>query len=185
MTATLKGTGVGWPDPLPDGWTEVDSTTATYTVTFGFAVCNSVAPVRPTVVRATCVNGEVTVPTVTPPRLTNLTYTLDPPAPYDPGTEDYQVIVTATLGDGQNWGTMPPGWVETSPTTAVYVVQLPAGSCTEAIPVAPGINEAVCQGGELHPPTLTPPPTDRRDHLHLRPADRPRRPLPRQPDGDW
>ena len=111
-------------------------------------------------VRATCVNGEVTVPTVTPPTIDQADLHPRPAGPYDPGTEDYQVIVTATLGDGLNWGTMPPGWVQTSLTTAVYVVQLPAGSCTEAIPVPPGVNEAVCPGGELHPPTLTPVETD-------------------------
>ena len=48
-------------------------------------------------VQATCVDGEVTVPTVTAARLTRLTYTLDPPGDpagsYAPGTE-------ATHGDG-------------------------------------------------------------------------------------
>ena len=35
---------------------------------------------------------------------------LDPPGPYDPGTDDYTVTVTATLADGLKWGTMPPAW---------------------------------------------------------------------------
>ena len=47
VTATLDDAGVGWPDPLPDGWTEVDATTATYEVTFADVACTPVAPVDP------------------------------------------------------------------------------------------------------------------------------------------
>ena len=32
VTATLADAGVGWPDVLPDGWTETSDTTATFTV---------------------------------------------------------------------------------------------------------------------------------------------------------
>ena len=51
VTATLDDAGVGWPDVLPTGWTEVDSTTATYTVRSCGRVCFPVAPSDPTVTR--------------------------------------------------------------------------------------------------------------------------------------
>ena len=57
-----------------------------------------------------------------------MTYTLDPPGPYDPGTEDYTVTVTATLADGLKWGTMPPAGSRRRPDDGdVYVVELTAG----------------------------------------------------------
>ncbi len=59
VTATLARAGVGWPDPLPDGWTRTSPTTATYTVTFDDVSCAPVAPVDPTVTQATCTNGVV------------------------------------------------------------------------------------------------------------------------------
>src|SRR5680860_973075 len=34
VTATLDASGVGWPDLLPPGWTELTETTASFTVTF-------------------------------------------------------------------------------------------------------------------------------------------------------
>ena len=49
--------------------------------------CMPVPPEAPDVVQATCINGEVTVPTVTPKVTGFVTYTLDPPGPYDPGTD--------------------------------------------------------------------------------------------------
>ena len=61
-------------------------------------------------VQATCINGEVTVPTVTPKVTGFVTYELDPPGPYDPGTDGYTVTVTATLSaELVEWGQMPPG----------------------------------------------------------------------------
>ena len=50
VTATLDDQGVGWPDNLAAlGWTEVDSTTATYQVLFTDVACTPVQPVDPTV----------------------------------------------------------------------------------------------------------------------------------------
>ena len=49
--------------------------------------CTPVAPADPTVMQATCANGEVTVPTVTPGTgPAGVGYSVDPPGPYD-GTE--------------------------------------------------------------------------------------------------
>ena len=58
-------------------------------MTFADVACTPVAPVAPTVTQATCTDGEVTVPVVTPATApAGVTYLLDPPGPYDPGTDD-------------------------------------------------------------------------------------------------
>jgi large repetitive protein len=64
VTATLRLADVGWPDPLPEGWTKTGPTTATFTVVFDPVVCT---PVDPVVVQATCANGAVTAPEVALP----------------------------------------------------------------------------------------------------------------------
>ena len=48
VTATLADAGVGWPDVLPDGWTETSDTTATFTVDLPVVTCTPVQPVAPT-----------------------------------------------------------------------------------------------------------------------------------------
>ena len=89
------------------------------------AACTPVAPVDPTVTQATCVNGAVTVPTVVPATgPAGVTYALDPPAPYDPGTDDYTVTVTATLADGQEWGRCRRGGRRSTPSTATFTVDV-------------------------------------------------------------
>ena len=107
--------------------------------------------------QATCTAGVVTVPTVTPATgPTGVTYALDPPGPYDPGTDDYTVTVTATLADGLAWGQMPAGWTRgQSPTTATFTVELVGTTCDEVTPVAPTNHAAQCVDGALTPPTLT------------------------------
>ena len=156
VTATLNDTGVGWPDPLPDGWTKVDSTTATYNVTFADVACTPVVPADPAVTQATCTNGVVTVPTVEPATgPTGVSYSLDPPGPYDPGTETYTVTVTATLSDGLAWGELPDDWTGQSPTTATFTAGLVGTTCDEVTPVAPTNHAAQCVDGAVTPPTLT------------------------------
>jgi hypothetical protein len=54
VTATLRLADVGWPDPLPEGWTKTGPTTATFTVVFDPVACTPVVPVDPVVVQATC-----------------------------------------------------------------------------------------------------------------------------------
>ncbi len=150
VTATLDETGVAWPDPLPAGWSPGDpaTTKATYEVTFADVACTPVAPADPVVTQATCTGGEVTVPTVVPGTgPTGVSYALAPPGPYDPGTEDYTVTVTATLADGLAWGELPDDWTEQSPTTATFTVDLVGTTCDEVTPVAPTVTQAVCRGG--------------------------------------
>ena len=63
-----------------------------------------VPPEAPDVVQATCINGEVTVPNGDAEGHRGRHLHVDPPGPYDPGTDDYTVTVTATLSDGLEWG---------------------------------------------------------------------------------
>ncbi len=65
VTATLDEAGVGWPATMPAGWTETNSTTATFKpVLLQAAPCFPVLPTDPVVTQATCTAGEVTVPTI-------------------------------------------------------------------------------------------------------------------------
>ena len=48
VTATLAATGVAWPNPLPDGWTLVNATTATFNVDLSAVTCTPVQPAAPT-----------------------------------------------------------------------------------------------------------------------------------------
>ena len=161
-------TGVGWPDTAPDrAGPNVDSTTATYTVTFADVACTPVAPADPAVTQATCINGEVTVPTScwrpTPP---GVTYVADPPGPYDP--------TAPTTGDGDGDAGRRPevGHDATDvdvrrPDDGDVHGDVERGVMYGVTPVAPTVTEAVCRNGVLQPPTLTPA-DDRRDHLHGR-----------------
>ena len=81
-----------------------------------------------------------------------VTYTVDPAGPYD-GTVTSTVTVTATLADGYAWGNLG-AYTKTSNTTATYTETLNAASCTAVTPVAPQVNQAICRGGVLEPPTL-------------------------------
>ena len=85
VTATLTGEGVGLARLVAGGVDrDVDSTTATFEVTFDVVACMPVTPVDPTVMQATCTDGEVTVPTVTPASgPAGVSYALVPPGPYD------------------------------------------------------------------------------------------------------
>ncbi len=117
------------------------------------------SPVSPAVVQASCVGGVVTAPTVTPAETTGISYAVNPTGPFA-GTQNYNVMVTATLDAGFNWGPMPAGWTQTSRTTARFPVTLKATSCEVVTPGAPGVTQAECRGGVLQPPTLTPAETD-------------------------
>jgi hypothetical protein len=160
VTATLDPTGVGWADPLPAGWTETSPTTATYTVTFADVSCTPATPLDPAVVQATCTDGEVTEPTITPTETDGVSYVLDPEGPYD-GTESTTVTVTATLADGYAWADpLPDGWTQVDLVTATFTVELVGTTCDEVTPVAPAVDEAECVDGALTEPTLTLPETD-------------------------
>jgi hypothetical protein len=83
VTAKLADSGVAWDLPLPEGWVYVDPVTATYTVTFAQVSCTPATPLDPGVVQATCADGEVTEPTITPQETAGVTYVLDPEGPYE------------------------------------------------------------------------------------------------------
>ena len=168
VTATLNGSGVAWPDPLPTGWVRVSSTTATYTVTFLVVACVPVVPADPSVTQASCVSGVVTAPVVTVATVPEgVTYSLAPPGPYD-GTVTTPVTVTAKLADGYSWGQMPVGWTRVDDTTATRPVILAAAACTQVTPVAPGLTQAACVDGAVTAPTLTLATTDRISYTRCR-----------------
>ncbi|SEE85300.1 InlB B-repeat-containing protein [Ruania alba] len=151
VTATLAD-GYEW-GTLGEGWTQDSPTQASYVVTFDDVECIPVAPEDPTITQAVCENGELTEPTLTLPSDTDaLTYTADPADTYEPGQT---VTVTATLADGYEWGTLPEGWTEDSPTQASYVLTFDDVECVPVTPMDPQVTQAVCEGGELTEPTLT------------------------------
>ena len=103
VTATLEDAGVAGPIELPAGWTEATPTTATYDGDVRRWACTPVVPADPEVMQATCVNGAVTVPTVTPPgRRGSSTASIR--RVRDDGTAEYTVTVTATLTEGHGGG---------------------------------------------------------------------------------
>ena len=140
---------------MPNGWTRTSDTTATYSVTFANVACTPVAPQNPGVVQATCTNGVVTTPTITPASTSGVTYALSPPGPYV-GTTTVNVTVTATLANGFAWvASMPAGWTWVNATTATFTVKLTAASCTQTTPAAPTVKQAECTGGTVTAPTLS------------------------------
>jgi LPXTG-motif cell wall-anchored protein len=160
VTAALESTGVAWPTTLPDGWTWASPSTATYTVTFADVSCPPATPLNPGVVQATCVDGVVSAPTITPTNTTGISYLVMPDGPYD-GTVTTMVTVTATLADGYAWvDPLPTGWTQVDLVTATFTVTLTATTCAEVTPAAPAIGQAGCVGGALTEPTLTVPTTD-------------------------
>jgi hypothetical protein len=154
VTATLDASGVAWPATLPAGWSRTSDTVAILVVTFEPVSCKLGTPVAPKVTQATCAAGVVTAPTIVPASSRWITYTVDPPGPYD-GSQDTSVTVTATVHDGYAWEQMPPGWTDVDPATAAFVVELAAASCEEVTPAAPAVTEAICAGGVVSEPTLT------------------------------
>ena len=79
--------------------------------------------VEPGVDQATCAEGVVTVPTVTPraAESVGVIYTVDPAGPYD-GTVDIEVLVTATVVNDYGWGQLPAGWTRVDEATATFTV---------------------------------------------------------------
>ena len=156
ITATVRD-GYGWPNRLPAGWTKVDNATATYTVRLLDVRCLPAIPVAPHVEQVVCTGGELTDPKVTIlPWTFGVSYTKDGDV-VNGGT----VTITATVWNGFGWpDTLPAGWEKIDSATAQYVVNLDDVSCIDAVPVAPDVNDAVCIGGELVPPTISPVDTD-------------------------
>src|SRR6185436_1494181 len=121
--------------------------------------CVPVVPVAPDVVQATCANGVVTVPSVTPPQTAGIVYTVVPGGPYD-GTVDTEVMVTATVLNDHGWGQVSAPWVRVDADTAELTVELVAASCDEVTPAAPSVTQALCRGGVVGDAAVTVGPTD-------------------------
>ncbi len=120
----------------------------------------TVLPVAPSLTQATCVDGAVVPPHVTPATLPlGVHYTVSPAVLGD-GTTDVPVTVTATLVLGYEWGPMPAGWIQVDATKATWTGLLTGTTCSEVRPVDPDVTQARCALGVLNPPTLTPVPTD-------------------------
>src|SRR5690606_9536911 len=96
VTATLADS-YAWGE-MPDGWDEVDATTATIAGAVALNPCVDVIPVDPTTTEGTCLDGAYTAPTVTPAETEGISYQVD----LDRETGEYTVI--ATLADGYAWG---------------------------------------------------------------------------------
>jgi hypothetical protein len=158
VTATLAD-GYEWIDPLPGDWVYVDPVTATLTVELTGTTCDEVTPVAPAIDEAECVDGAVSEPTLTLPDTDGINYTTDADPPYAPGQT---VLVTATLDPaGVGWpDELPPGWTETSSTTATYTVTFADADCTQVAPLNPVVNAATCANGAVTEPTVDVTPTD-------------------------
>ncbi|MGC4108739.1 MAG: hypothetical protein QM753_20645 [Thermomicrobiales bacterium] len=154
LVKAVLADGNAW-GTLPTGWTRVNATTATYSVTLDDVECTQVIPAAPVVTNAVCTGGALTDPTVVPQETTGITYTMTGEV-VNGGT----VIVTAVLGDGYAWGTMPTGWTKVNSTTATYTVELDDVECTPVVPVAPAVTNAVCTGGALTTPSVIPATTE-------------------------
>ena len=152
VTATTLD-GYGW-DPMPPGWTQLDSYEATFVVTLYGASCDEVNPVSPAVTQAICSAGAVTAPTLALPQTDGVTYAVDGAAPYRPGQT---VNVTATLDTtGVGWPpTMPPGWTVTSDVTATSSVTFDDKDCKPVPLEAPAVGAASCVDGVLTLPAIT------------------------------
>lgn len=154
VIATLED-GHGW-GTLPAGWTDNEDGTASYEVVLEDVECAPVMPVTPTVSGNTCLGGVYTPPTVS-------VNDSESGIGYEIGTVNMETgayTVVATLTDGQEWDVFPTGWTETNPTTATYNGVIELAPCTPVAPVDPKITEAVCTGGVLVAPSVTPAETD-------------------------
>ncbi len=100
----------------------------------------------------------MSVPTLTLAETDGITYAVAPRGPHTPGQP---VTVTATLRPaGVGWpAELPPGWTETSATTATFELTFDTVTCTPVAPVAPGVTQATCVNGAVAPPRITLPGT--------------------------
>jgi hypothetical protein len=134
VTATL-GDGSGWGE-LPEGWTQVNSTTATYTVELADVACRVGLPIDPIVLAPTCVDGEAANPSITLPESGDFVYTMS--GDEVPGGT---VVVTARVTDGYAWeSTEVEGWTFVDAETMTFTVTFEDLTCEK--PVVPVPTEA-------------------------------------------
>jgi uncharacterized repeat protein (TIGR01451 family) len=155
VTATIVVDGYAFPEEgLLEGWTYVSPTVVQFSITLPLDECEIVEPVAPTVAQAVCTGGVLEAPEVilsTEPE--GISYEID--GSVVPGAT---VTVIATITeDGLAWpDTLPEGWVEVDAVTATYEIVLDDVECEQVMLAAPDVTQAVCTGGELIDPTVTP-----------------------------
>ena len=169
VTATLAAAGVGWADPLADGWVFVSATEATFTVTPEMSAdpCARVSPLAPVVTPSTCASGVVTLAVLTPQGPAEVVYSFDPAGVVGAGgavsfdtSEVTSVIVTATLvsPNTNGWSQLlVGGWVVVADdlTRATLTVPLTAGTCKATQP-AVTFNPPQCVNGLALTASVTP-----------------------------
>ncbi|MGB3305180.1 MAG: hypothetical protein WBA63_03280 [Thermomicrobiales bacterium] len=151
VTATLLD-GFGWGD-MPEGWTEGEGGTATFTVQLDLVDCEYGGPVDPEVTQASCVGGTLTPPSIIVHSNDDIVYTFNEEDVVNGGT----VLVTATVQDGYAWTPeMPAGWTRIDSATATFTVHLSRVLCAPVTPVAPDVTQATCSLGTITAPVVTP-----------------------------
>ena len=151
VTATTLD-GYGW-DPMPPGWTQLDSYEATFVVTLYGTSCDEVNPVSPAVTQAICAAGgsprrrwRCRRPTGSRTRSTGRRRT-DPVSRERDGDAGHHRV---------GWPpTMPPGWTVTSDVTATSSVTFDDKDCKPVPLEAPAVGAASCVDGVLTLPTIT------------------------------
>ena len=120
------------PVELPDGWTWVSPTEATFDITLeALPPCPTIELEAPDVVQAECVDGEATEPSIQPVETEGVEYEVDPSGPW---TQGELVTVTATITDPEAGWADPPadGWNVAGPATATYEVTFEVIECAAA-----------------------------------------------------
>lgn len=133
VTATAQS-GYQIGGPLPEGWTRVDETTATFTATGEQPDCSApnktVTPVAPKITPGVCAPGSTTPtpPTVEVPNTPGLTY--GKPMIEVIGNK-VKITVTATPASGYTISAddLPDGWKLNQDGTATYTKTLTQATC--------------------------------------------------------
>ena len=155
--AAALAEGYEWGQ-LPEGWTQVDLVTATFSAVLEGTSCTEITPVSPSVVQSQCVEGALSDPSLTLATTDRITYSVDnaDPAPGD------AVIVTASLPATTDAFplTLPPGWSRQSARVATYSLTFDDVACVLATPLDPVVEQATCIDGTVTRPDVTTPETD-------------------------
>ena len=124
---------------VPSGWALVDSTTATYLVTFA-ATPTCVTPQTPLVTQSSCAAGAPSAPSLAQLGTDGIAYTVSADGPYSGGQA---VTVTAKAQTGYEFTAAPTGWSLVNSTTATYLVTFAAApNCAAA--TAPSFVDDTC-----------------------------------------
>jgi hypothetical protein len=157
VTAELSS-GYTWEATLPAGWVRVDANTATFTVALADPEClEPVALAAPAIAHPVCLDGDLTVPDVTPVATDGVTF-IQSGSETPGGT----VTVTAALQPGYRFpDTLPEGWIDNGNGTASFVVTFAAPQCDEIVTLTPPtIVQTTCPGGVPSTPSVAANETD-------------------------